>query len=245
MSMTARKRGAGGRKGSAPRFLQVLLLLRAQCALLPYCGYTMADDFARLVSRTNPAQQYQQPAYQHNRGVPASSSDGRGGGGAMDPFFDDDDADSPMPDSAFRPAPLSATRGLNLTRSAQPGRRQFQHDLGGGEPQGWSFDDQPFPGSGNFNGLPQHTSSSSRNVEPQQQKPVKKPRTVQMALEPRKGIALNNHAANAQEDFMSNYVSTTKYNLASFLPKFFYVGALMLLVTEQFSRYANLFFLFT
>ncbi|KAF5383400.1 hypothetical protein D9757_006184 [Collybiopsis confluens] len=35
---------------------------------------------------------------------------------------------------------------------------------------------------------------------------------------------------------MSNYVSTSKYNMLTFVPKF---------LTEQFSKYANLFFLFT
>lgn len=49
-------------------------------------------------------------------------------------------------------------------------------------------------------------------------------------------IYLNNPPANSEQKFLSNYVSTTKYNLATFLPKF---------LLEQFSRYANLFFLFT
>ncbi|KKK21664.1 hypothetical protein AOCH_003549 [Aspergillus ochraceoroseus] len=49
-------------------------------------------------------------------------------------------------------------------------------------------------------------------------------------------IMLNNAPANAVHKFVDNHVSTAKYNLITFFPKFLY---------EQFSKYANLFFLFT
>lgn len=49
-------------------------------------------------------------------------------------------------------------------------------------------------------------------------------------------IQLNNPSANAENRFVNNHVSTSKYNLITFLPKFIF---------EQFSKYANLFFLFT
>jgi phospholipid-transporting ATPase len=49
-------------------------------------------------------------------------------------------------------------------------------------------------------------------------------------------IALNNPQANSGHGWVDNHVSTAKYNVATFLPKFFY---------EQFSKVANLFFLFT
>ncbi|KAG4305692.1 hypothetical protein PORY_000602 [Pneumocystis oryctolagi] len=49
-------------------------------------------------------------------------------------------------------------------------------------------------------------------------------------------IYLNNRIANAQFGYCNNYISTAKYNFATFLPKFLF---------EQFSKYANLFFLFT
>jgi phospholipid-transporting ATPase len=49
-------------------------------------------------------------------------------------------------------------------------------------------------------------------------------------------IHLNNPPANALGRYVDNHVSTAKYNAATFLPKFLY---------EQFSKYANLFFLFT
>ncbi|KAK3058945.1 aminophospholipid translocase [Extremus antarcticus] len=49
-------------------------------------------------------------------------------------------------------------------------------------------------------------------------------------------IHLNNPPANATSKYVDNHVSTTKYNAATFLPKFLF---------EQFSKYANIFFLFT
>ncbi|KAJ5770566.1 uncharacterized protein N7511_002617 [Penicillium nucicola] len=49
-------------------------------------------------------------------------------------------------------------------------------------------------------------------------------------------IQLNNPPANAVHRFVSNHVSTAKYNIFTFIPKFLF---------EQFSKYANLFFLFT
>lgn len=49
-------------------------------------------------------------------------------------------------------------------------------------------------------------------------------------------IHLNNPPANAANKWVDNHVSTAKYNFATFLPKFLF---------EQFSKYANLFFLFT
>ncbi len=49
-------------------------------------------------------------------------------------------------------------------------------------------------------------------------------------------IHLNNPPANSVNRYVDNHVSTAKYNIVIFLPKFLY---------EQFSKYANLFFLFT
>ena len=49
-------------------------------------------------------------------------------------------------------------------------------------------------------------------------------------------IHLNNPPANAVNKYTDNHVSTAKYNVATFVPKFLF---------EQFSKYANLFFLFT
>ncbi|KAF4626638.1 hypothetical protein G7Y89_g11521 [Cudoniella acicularis] len=49
-------------------------------------------------------------------------------------------------------------------------------------------------------------------------------------------IHLNNPSANSANKYVSNHISTAKYNVASFLPKFLF---------EQFSKFANIFFLFT
>ena len=49
-------------------------------------------------------------------------------------------------------------------------------------------------------------------------------------------INLNNPPANAVNKWVNNHISTAKYNIATFLPKFIF---------EQFSKYANIFFLFT
>lgn len=57
----------------------------------------------------------------------------------------------------------------------------------------------------------------------------------QQSKEPRE-IFIMNHSANSHFGYYGNYISTTKYNFATFLPKFLF---------EQFSKYANLFFLFT
>jgi hypothetical protein len=51
---------------------------------------------------------------------------------------------------------------------------------------------------------------------------------------PRK-IYLNQQELNDQQNFMSNSISTAKYNVFTFLPKFLYV---------EFSKSANIFFLF-
>ncbi|KAK9461047.1 uncharacterized protein V1516DRAFT_674868 [Lipomyces oligophaga] len=49
-------------------------------------------------------------------------------------------------------------------------------------------------------------------------------------------IHINDHASNSANGYRDNHISTTKYNIATFLPKFLF---------EQFSKYSNLFFLFT
>ena len=49
-------------------------------------------------------------------------------------------------------------------------------------------------------------------------------------------IHLNNPPANSTNKYVDNHISTAKYNIATFLPKFLF---------EQFSKFANIFFLFT
>lgn len=180
----------------------------------------MSDDFLRLVSQANPATRQYQPA---NNGYPPSSSIGpyQQSLQPMDPFFDDDDDN--MPDSAFgRPAPMqSQESGLPLARSAAPpaGTGNSNLSLGDGVPQGWNFDDDDFQPTGERSFPGSSPYSGTSNPPPQTRKHKWKwPWQKQKALARERIIALNNSAANA--DFSSNFVSTSKYNLASFILKF-------------------------
>ncbi|KAF7298099.1 P-type phospholipid transporter [Mycena chlorophos] len=177
----------------------------------------MSEDFLRLVSQSN-------PAYQPANYPPAQSPQ------LLDPFFDDDDD---APDSAFGRPPIgpmdSQASGLPLARNAVP-----PAGTGGGVPKGWDEDDfrqQPFDGSSSFNGV----APKSPDSKPRPRKRAWRwPWQKEQVQTGDRVIALNNSGANAE--FCSNFVSTSKYNIATFVPKF---------LGEQFSRYANLFFLFT
>lgn len=193
----------------------------------------MSDDFLRLVSQANPATRQYQPANTNN-GYPPSSSIGpysdQQSPQPMDPFFDDDDDN--MPDSAFgRPAPMqSQESGLPLARSAAPpaGTGNSNLSLGDGVPQGWNFDDDDFQPAGerSFPGSSPY-SGPSNPTPPVRKRKWKWPWQKETVLARERIIALNNSAANA--DFSSNSVSTSKYNLASFIPKFL-TGILALFV---------------
>ncbi|KAI0687946.1 phospholipid-translocating P-type ATPase [Cerioporus squamosus] len=196
----------------------------------------MSDDFVRLVSQANPASRTQyQPA---NTGYPPSGSSPPQ---ALDPFFDDDDD---LPDSAFGrpPAMQSKESGLPLARSGAPpaGLGNSQLSLPTTiQPDQWSFDDdqpssKPFQGSASFPGPSNnrtHQRKPSKSLKRRWRWPWDRKEQV---LTGNRVVALNNPGANG--DFCNNYVSTSKYNLATFVPKFLF---------EQFSKYANLFFLFT
>ncbi|KAF8070424.1 calcium transporting ATPase [Lyophyllum atratum] len=197
----------------------------------------MTDDFRRLVSKANPAARPYQHANDDYNGYPPSSSmgpysDQHSPQQIMDPFFDDDDDN--IPDSAFgRPRPMeSQESGLPLARSAAPpaGSGPSKLSLGDGVPQGWNFDDADFQPVG---ASPPHASKSPAPARKRKWN-WKWPWQKEEVLVGERIIALNNSAANG--DFCSNFVSTSKYNLATFMPKF---------LLEQFSKYANLFFLFT
>ncbi len=182
----------------------------------------MSDDFVRLVSQANPAFRQYQPA---GSGYPPSSSASpfNDNSGQLDPFFDDEDD---IPDSAFgRPAAMqSQESGLPLARSgAAPA------GVGNIAPQGdilqdWDEDvppqgSQPFSGSAAF---PGSSNSPNQGKPPTKRRrrwkwPWKKEEEV---LTGERLIALNNSTANAE--FCSNYVSTTKYNAITFLPKFLF-----------------------
>lgn len=182
----------------------------------------MSDDFLRLVSQANPATRQYQPA---SNGYPPSSNTPYGDQPQLlDPFFDDDDDNAP--DSAFgRPVPMrSQESGLPLTRSAVPpaGSGPSKVSLADGVPQGWTFDDDdfqpsnqsPHAGSSRFSG----TTPAERASRPVRKRKWRWPWQKKQELKGERVIALNNPAANT--DFCSNFVSTSKYNLATFVPKF-------------------------
>ena len=168
----------------------------------------MGDDFVRLVSQANPANnQYQQTT---NGYPPKSSRDQQ-----LDPFFDDEDEDGP--DSAFsRPSPMPAhsqSSGIHLTKNAA---------LPAGVPQPWSFDDedphQTYPGSAlplPSGSAPKENQKKRRIPQIKWEWPWKKKERV---LTGERTVALNTPSAN--DEFCSNYVTTSKYNMATFLPKF-------------------------
>jgi phospholipid-transporting ATPase len=181
----------------------------------------MSEDFLRLVSQANPATRQYQPA--HN-GYPPSSSTGPylDSPQPMDPFFDDDD--DHMPDSAFgRPAPMqSQESGLHLTSAAAPhaGSGPSKQGFGDGVPQGWNFDDDDFqpPNQTQFPGSKQYTNQPSSSSPRKRKWEWKWPWRKEKELTGERIIMLNNSLGNA--DFCSNSISTSKYNLASFVPKF-------------------------
>ncbi|OJA14910.1 hypothetical protein AZE42_09450 [Rhizopogon vesiculosus] len=204
------------------------------------------ESFAALVDTANPAasgyrQQHLNNPYLHSHthtntsGYPPSQQPN-----LMDPFFDDDDeVDAPHSTLSMYTAPRpmhSQESGLPLARSAAPpaGIGASSVSLAtptNGQPQGWAFDDDALS--------PTFSASPSFPSEPltrpfKQRRRWKWPWQTEKELTGERIITLNNPSTN--DDYCSNFVSTSKYNLVTFLLKF---------LAEQFSKYANLFFLFT
>jgi phospholipid-transporting ATPase len=172
-------------------------------------------DFTRLVSLNNPAaaSQYQ----------PANTILSQNQPQLLDPFFDDEDD---VPDSAFgRPLPAIHPE------QSHPSTVQGVYPDGSGTvksgaleelPQEWVFDDdafqatseQPFPGSSSFPG----PFRMAENITSPRRKKWKWPWQKDRIVLGDRIVALNNEVAN--DDFCSNFVSTSKYNAMTFLPKF-------------------------
>lgn len=187
----------------------------------------MSEHFINLVSQANPAarQNYQQPS----NGYPPSASSpyGQQTPQILDPFFDDDDD---MPDSGFvmgTPAPMqSQESGLPLREGAAPPAGISKTSLGTGEgmPQGWTFDDEEvrmpdrggaFQGSASFPGVKTAKDKGAKRAGRRQ---WKWPWQKEKALTGERIVALNNSPMNLE--YCSNFVSTSKYSVASFMPKF-------------------------
>jgi phospholipid-transporting ATPase len=122
----------------------------------------------------------------------------------------------------------SQESGLPLSRAAAAPAGHSKVTLGEGIPQGWNFDDEdisppnnePFAGSASFPGMTGQTSKPSQSTKSRQRWKWKWPWEKEKQLTGERIIALNNSAAN--QEFCSNFVSTSKYHLATFLPKFLF-----------------------
>ncbi|KAG2074889.1 Ca-transporting ATPase [Suillus decipiens] len=205
------------------------------------------ESFAALVNTANPAaygyrqQETNNPYMQSDHYNNNTASGYPPQPNLMDPFFDDDDDDASHSNfamySAQRPM-QSQESGLPLARSAAPpaGVEASSTSLAttpNGQPQGWAFDDDAL--SPAFSPGPSFSAEPSTPMRPlKRRRKWKWPWQRGNELTGERIITLNNPLMN--DDYCSNFVSTSKYNMISFLPKF---------LTEQFSKYANLFFLFT
>lgn len=187
----------------------------------------MSEQFINLVSQANPATRQYQPT--HN-GYPPTTTYNHNSPEVMDPFFDDDDD---FLDTAFGPQVGRSTHmhsqdsGLPLREGAVPpaGSGASKTTLAAdGMSQGWTFDDDelqvpggapPFKGSAAFPGTNTPTEKGGTKSS---WKKWKWPWQKEKKLTGERIIALNNTPMNVE--FCSNFVSTSKYNMVSFVPKF-------------------------
>lgn len=192
----------------------------------------MSDDFVRLVSTANPAY------HSASNGYPPSSSNSPYSNNhqnqspqLLDPFFDDDDDLTPhgtrdAPDSAFGSfAPMqSKESNIHLASAGAPPAGTSKLSLPNtGAPQGWTFDDDE-PEAAQSAQPPRKRGLIDRIKRTKLRWPWQK----EVVLTGERVVALNLPEANAE--FISNYVSTSKYNFASFVPKFLF-GACSLVLS--------------
>jgi len=183
----------------------------------------MSDNFINLVNQANPATRQYNPT--HN-GYPPTSSPYAHSPQIMDPFFDDEDD---LPDSAFRSAPMqSQESGLPLRAGAAPpaGSGPSKTSLAG---DGFWDDEEvqmptgggsAFTGSAAFPGAPIPTEKAGKAKKKATggKRRWRWPWQKEKELVGERIIALNNSPMNAE--YCSNFVSTSKYNMVSFVPKF-------------------------
>jgi phospholipid-transporting ATPase len=179
----------------------------------------------------------------------------------MDPFFDDDDLD--VPDSAFggnSAAMHSTDTGLsklplssNAATFAGAGASKSTlatFDNAGSSGKPWTFDDDDGP---RMSGMPYSDSgaganpygnggsgSSLRTVKRKRARMKWKwPWAKEKVLAGERVVPLNSESTGTPdaEPFCSNYVSTSKYNIATFVPKFLAGASIVRAgVTQHFSR---------
>ncbi|BGP36162.1 aminophospholipid translocase [Rhodotorula kratochvilovae] len=224
----------------------------------PSASAAARDPFANAHGTYDPQGQSQNPA-SYGGGQAASrfgsamDVGGRGMGRYDDvdeynPFYDDDDdlvtsglggSDTSLP--AYGRAGKSFTGSMPLTADAQAPAGHGQGQLGETGPPRNMLDDDDELLQAKARIAARHAKEQrkleARGTAKQAWKSVKRrlmggPRVY----EGERVVHLNNAALNAPQKWPGNSVSTSKYNLVTFIPKFF---------VEQFSKYANVFFLFT
>ena len=179
---------------------------------------TMADDFARLVFQSNPATSLNSQYQRANDGYPPGRpprDPSHASPQLLDPFFDDEE-EGDTPYSAFAAAHSMQAKESkqHLPGQAAPLAGTSKSSLPtDGVPQGWTFDQDDPP----VHAPPPSTSRESKKAPRRKWKWPWQKETVLMG---ERVVALNNSDANAI--FLSNYVSTTKYNMATFVPKFLF-----------------------
>src|SRR5258707_15463737 len=184
-----------------------------------------ADDFAALVSKANPAASRGQYGHvQPNSSISYPPATNRPNNPyELDPFFDDeDDAASSLPTGAS-PAHrennslTDSLPDLALAKNAAlPAGAPGAGSSRTSPPKDWTFDDDA-------PGLPPPNTALSRPPPPKVTQPkwkLKWPWAKNVALNGERSIWLNDTSRNDTEGYSSNYVSTSKYNVATFVPKF-------------------------
>jgi phospholipid-transporting ATPase len=172
-----------------------------------------ADDFARLVSRANPAAsrgQYLQPG---SAGAPSAADY------AMDPFFEDEDdsAAAPHYPQSIRTTGtlMDSVPDLPLAPNAVPPAGVRDGVSTTSLPQGWDFQDDAVV-------LPPPATAAPppKYLKKSQKRKWRWPWEKRTQLEGEREIYLNDAPRNDVQSFVTNYVSTSKYNVATFGPKF-------------------------
>ncbi len=182
------------------------------------------DDFANLVKGANPAMTASSSSAYPPQGHPQQQQQQRTSNPfEMDPFFDDDDDQTPNPIQANPfTTPGASVSTLPLSKGAVPPAGSYfqddQWDKSTNQPQQqkqWTFDaddDDVLPQPG--------TIPRNAPIKTKRRFNFQLPWGKKKVLAPERKIWLNDREANEGESYCSNYVSTTKYNAVTFMPKF-------------------------
>jgi len=165
----------------------------------------------------------------HNGAVRVQGGMARNGS-LLSPDFNDHMGELDVPDSAFVGANFKA---MQSTDSGLPLKKNAVPPAGTGMPQGWDDFDEVEGALPVFN--PSQTSGSiarSRGSGGGRKRKWRWPWQKEQERTGERVILLNNEAGNLAEGYCSNYVSTSKYNVATFLPKFLTGVFIFIFLTE-------------